>query len=380
MKKIYALCTVCLLAAVTAILVYAHNPSGPADVQSEPITIGALLPLTGNSASIGERVKQGVDLALEEVNRSGNKLRVVYEDDKGETASAITAARKLIHQDHARILIGPLKSDPLLAVAPITEQDKVILFSPTAGAAKISEAGDYVFRNIENPDVHGNGAATFLKEQHTRNVAIFASQASNAQSYASTFKAAWTKMGYISYESNYATDATDFRAEITKAIITTPDAIYIGVGTAKDAGLLIKQLREQGFVGLIVASVAADAKELVDTAGQAAEGVYIVSVAFNPLEGPAKAYNELYRQKYGKDSEGLAANGYDAVMILAQAAVTCQKSTIVSTDCVRDFIYNTKNYPGVAGNTTFDKNGDVLKPVLLKQVQHGTLISIKLLQ
>ena len=340
------------------------------------ITIGASLPLTGPSASIGELVKNAMELATEDVNtKYPRHIDFVYEDDKGDAPTAVTAVNKLIDVDQVRVIVGLLKSDPLLAVAPITEAHKVILFSPTAGAEAISQAGDYVFRNIETPDLHGKKAADYMFTQNIHKAALFTAEASNAKSYSKFGKLSFQAGGgSVVYELNYNPITTDFRTDITKAKQVGAEAFYIGVATAKDAGVVARQIRESGFQGLIMASVAADAPEFFAAAGAAGEGVVITAAPFNPTDPHAQAYAQKYKERYDKESDGFAANGYDAVELIAGAIDSCKGA---QTDCIRDLLYATKNYPGVGGLTTFDHNGDVSKPVELKIARNGKFEILK---
>ncbi len=357
-----------LLVVIVAATVYVRDSS-----TSKDMLIGVSLPLTGKSASIGERVKNAMELAREDVNaRYGFTIRFMYEDDKGEASTAVSVANKLINVDHVKIIIGLPKSDPLLAVAPITEKHKVILFSPTAGAEAVSEAGDYVFRNIETPDLHGKKAADYLLAHGVNRAALFTAQASNALSYSKFFKLSFTALGgQMVHEFGYNPDTTDFRTEILKAKNVRTEAFYIGVATAKDAGTVAKQIRESGFTGFILASVAADAPEFFVAAGVAGEGVIITAAPFDPHDSNAQAYAAKYQARYGVESDGFAANGYDAVALIAAAIDACKA---VQTDCIRDFLYSTKDYPGVGGLTTFDRNGDVSKPVQLKIARDGKFV------
>ena len=118
-------------------------------------------------------------------------------------------------------------------------------------------------------------------------------------------------------------------------------------------------------------SVAADAPEFINITGQSAEGVFVTAAPFNANDPSAKKYAAKYKAHYGVESDGFAANGYDAIWLIAKAIENCQGD---KTDCIQKFLYNTKNYPGVGGLTTFDKNGDVIKPVQLKIVKDGKFV------
>ncbi len=371
-KKIYfVLCVVVLLIAIVLCL------SAQKKASSTTYRVGVMVPLTGPSASFGERVRNGVMLALQDISKDGKTPAIspVFEDDKGDAATAVTVAHKLIDVDGLHVIIGTVKSDAMLAVAPITEKDKVILFSPTAGAASITQAGDFVFRNIETPAIHGNTDASFFSDHKVGKAAVFIANASNAQGYGNAFTQSFGSRGTIVSTTTYNQSDTDFHTMLAKALSFRPDGIYIGVATAKDGGLLAKQIRELGFKGLIMESVAADAKEFFDTAGPSAEGVYVSTSYFDPSTEPSQSYNEEFRSTYGASSDAFAANAYDATMLLYAAMQKCGGDD--KTECIRDYLYATKNYAGVSGATSFDVNGDVMKLVEIKRAEGGMFVQVK---
>ena len=160
------------------------------DISVQDIEIGASLPLTGKGASFGENIKNGIDLAVKEVNdKYSFNMEVVYEDTQSETETAVSAVRKLIDIDKVNVVLGPARSSAVLAVAPIAEENKVIIFTPIASAEDISNAGDYIFRNRESSKSHGVGMAEFLKnKKNIQRVAMFTAKSANAVSYATFFK------------------------------------------------------------------------------------------------------------------------------------------------------------------------------------------------
>ena len=364
MKKIKILSIVLVVILITVLI----STSGH---DAAKYKIGMMLSLSGKSASFGERVRNGIEIALADLKN--NNITPIIEDDKGEAAIAVNAANKLINVDGVKIIIGTIKSDAMLAVAPITEKNQIVLFSPTAGASKISDAGDFVFRNIENPSAHGNTDSAFFKDKNINNVAVFIANASNAKGYGDAFIYSFEKIGKVVASTTYNQDESDYRTTIAKVLSNNPQGIYIGVATGKDAGLLVKQLREQGFSGVILTSTAADSKEFFDVAGSNSENTYVSTSYFNPLVEPTLTYNNKYKSAYGVDGDSFSANAYDAVMILSKAIDACGGDR--DTKCIRDFLYSTKDFPGVSGTTTFDKNGDVMKPVTIK-VAHDNAFEI----
>src|SRR5437660_4919013 len=119
---------------------------------SQALRVGCITPLTGEGADYGAATKRGLDLATEKINDvggvNGKHIEIIYEDDqmKGETATS--AIQKLITVDKVPVIIGAFGSSVTLAIAPIAERNKVVLFSASSTADAIKDSGDYVFRNV----------------------------------------------------------------------------------------------------------------------------------------------------------------------------------------------------------------------------------------
>ncbi|MBW2991330.1 ABC transporter substrate-binding protein, partial [Candidatus Woesearchaeota archaeon] len=141
------------LAIAIAILIFltacTDMPAGEV-VREEPIRIASVLPLTGPAAYAGTWISQGLELALEEVNReggvNGRPLEIIYEDDQCNPQRAVTAMNKLIYADGIKVVLGPQCSSGILAAAPIAEKEEVIILAPIGSSPKITHAGDFIFR------------------------------------------------------------------------------------------------------------------------------------------------------------------------------------------------------------------------------------------
>jgi branched-chain amino acid transport system substrate-binding protein len=365
--RVYILSTITLIIVAGIFILQTNKP--------QEYKVGIMLPLSGPSASIGERAKNGIELAISDIKQKGVTISPIFNDDKGESATAVSIVNKLINVDSIKVIIGTLKSDPLLAIAPIAEKNKVLVLSPTAGASAISQAGDFIFRNIETPDIHGIEDSKFFKDRGIEKVAILMANASNAQSYGNSFVNHFKELGIITDNISYNQDEIDFRTILIKILEKNPDGIFIGVATAKDAGIIVKQIREIGYKGTILMSVAADAKEFFEIAGKYSNDSYVSVPYFNPEVEPAKSFNISYNQKYGTTADAFSANSYDAMMLVYNAIDKC--GDLTKSLCTRDYLYSVKDYNGVGGLTSFDQNGDVVKPIGFKVAMNGKFISVE---
>ena len=114
-------------------------------VEEKVVKIGAILPLTGDGAKYGKSAKNGIDLAIEDINKKGGilgrQVKVIYEDSQADASKAVSAFRKIVNVEHIKFILGPLSSTEVLAVAPIANKEKVIILAPAASAPQITYAG-----------------------------------------------------------------------------------------------------------------------------------------------------------------------------------------------------------------------------------------------
>lgn len=345
--------------------------------QNKPIKIGYVGALTGNLSMYGLYIKNGMEIALEEINQAGGvngrKLEIIYEDTKGDTNEAVNAATKLINMDKVSIIIGSESSAAVLAVAPLAERAKVILFTPTASAADITKAGDFIFRNRESGVLHGEKIAELaFNKLGLKNAAIIAVNSDNGLSYQNGFIKEFEKLGgNVLGVENHKKSEGDFRTILTKIKELNPQIIYLA-GYAKDMAEILKQANQLGINTQFLASTGIEAKEFFEVAKPPlGNGVIYSYPAFNPNDPAIADYQKKHEEKYGSKSEALTANSYDALKILASVIKLCGRE---KTTCLRDEIYKIKNYPGVGGLTTFDENGDAIKPIMFKTVKNGQFV------
>jgi branched-chain amino acid transport system substrate-binding protein len=329
------------------------------------IKIGVLLALSGSAASLGEEMREAFEMANERIKKEKNMtLALIYEDTKADTKATVDATQKLINIDEVPIIIGPLKSGGTLAIAPITESKGILLFSPTASSYKITNAGDFVFRLRETSTLHGKEMAEFLYNEGHRKAATIHAQSENSISYTLGFMNNFEKLGgAIVHEAEYDPEITDFRTFITKLKQESPDVIYITPSVITDGAIFVKQLRELGYKGTVAGSATlAMTDDYFDITMGFSEDVFVTSPLLDKNTPEASSYFEKIEKITGKPGSPYGANAYDVLMLLSDAILECD----VKNTCIRDYIYNTKNYRGASGTFSFDENGDVIRPLSIK--------------
>ena len=341
--------------------------------ESEEIKIGAILPLTGEAAKYGESSKRGIDLAVEEINSQGGikrkKLVVIYEDDKADPKEGVSSIQKLITMNKVPAIVGAMASSVTLAIAPIAEEYHTVLLSPASSAPKITYAGDYIFRNCYSDLYEGTKIAEYIyNETRYRKIAIIHINNDYGIGLRAAFRDKFTEVGgKVIATETYDFGATDFRTQISKIKTVSPEAVYI-VGYS-EMGRLFVQAKELGLEVPFFSSIMFEDPDILKVAGKVAEGVIYTFPSYDPdsQENQIVNFVRKFERKYGQKPDGFAANSYDALEILALAIEKGGEKS----EQIKNELYSIKDYPGVTGKTSFDSNGDVIKPIGIKKIEKG---------
>lgn len=341
--------------------------------------IGAVLALTQRGATYGQRALKGMQLAVDELNAtepfSKRPIKLIVEDSQSSAPQALSAFRKLIDVDHVPVAIGFVLSDEVLTCAPVANERKVVLLTTAAGSDEIRDAGDYIFRNRESGSVEADAIAKACIDRFSiKEIAILHSTSANGVSYAEAFKNSVEHLGgSIVANVGYNEGKTDYRAEIEQLRVLSPKAVYLA-GLDNELGLVLKQSKELGFTPQFFSTAGGISQKLLEIAGDGAEGLVCGSAPFHADSDDPRVQGFVsgFKAKFKEVPDWIAANSYDAVYMLADLF----KRDAVGTDQIKTGLYETKNFPGVGGVTTFDANGEVSKPILLVVVKSGKFTSL----
>lgn len=354
--------------AASAIVAGLFAASG-AQAQDKTIKIGALLPISGPGSYFGAQDKQGIELALEQINKSGvngYKLEVRYEDSGCSPLPATQAAKRLIEQYKPDVVIGEECSDATLAIMPLMEEAKVPLLNAGSSSIKITEPGNpWTFRIMPNEVMQGVDIATNAYKRLNARTAVLLYENTNAGiGNAKVFNETFTKLGgKILADIGFGRDVNDFTSIATR--IAGLGAIdVIPTYTLEGQGLKITQALAQAGVtkggggkaiqlGTIWLPFGFEQK-----AGKAALG-YIRIVQFDPTDQrPAvRDFIAAFKAKYNQEPTHLHAHAYDQITLIADAI----KRGARDAKSIRDTLAATKNFSGVTGSAEFDKTNQNVK-------------------
>jgi branched-chain amino acid transport system substrate-binding protein len=350
------------LSAACIVLAAGASTAFGADV----IKIGGLLPMSGPGSYFGAQDKQGIELALEALNKGGVKFEVQYEDSACSPLPATQAAKRLIDQYKPDVVIGEECSDATLAVMPVLAQAKVPLLNAGSSSIKVTEPGNpWTFRIMPNEVMQGVDIATNAYKRLNARTAVLLYENTNAGiGNAKVFGDTFTKLGgKILADIGFGRDVNDFTSIATR-VAGLGKIDVIPTYTLEGQGLKITQALAQAGVtkggggsaiqlGTIWLPFGFEQK-----AGKAAVG-YIRIVQFDPTDKreQVRSFIQAFKAKYNQDPTHLSAHAYDQIMLIADLV----KRGAKDAQSIRDGLAATKNFSGVTGSVDFDQHNQNVK-------------------
>jgi branched-chain amino acid transport system substrate-binding protein len=354
------------------------SPAGSAVPAAPPEAaewrVGAYLPLSGPDAQYGIDTKEGVELAVDEINKSGGvkgrPIKVLYEDDKSNPQEATNKVLQLIDRDKVMALLGEVTSARAKAGGVVANKKKIPMIT-TATNADVTRVGPYVFRNCFTDDVQGKWGADFVvnKLGKKKLALLFAVDDLYSSGLAQEFRVQAKALGAeIVIEKSFPKTETNFTTYLNEIKDKGPDIIYAPIYYAEMVPVA-RQAKAIGIKGnVFVGGDGWDAEELLKDAGEEMEGAFFTNHYAPDVPWEAsKVFLAHYKARFGHNPSGPAAQGYDAARILADAIAHAKGS---STDDLRDAIQETKNFQGATGIISIDAERNADKSVVIVQIKN----------
>lgn len=360
----------CLIALLLLVLGSGCGPKPGGGADHALIKIGYYGDLSGPTFNFGESAKNGVLMAVEEINQAGgingHRIDLVIEDDQGSAERAATRAGKLIDQDKVIAVIAGGTSGNSRAGAPKAQVAKIPLISPSATDPAVTQIGDYIFRACFIDTFQGEVMAKFafntLKAQKAAILLDFNSPYSRGLS--DFFELSFTRLGgQIVNKQLYTITDGDFRGQLNAIRLSDPDVIYVP-GYYGNIAFIARQARQMGITQALLGGDGWDAPELWDLGGDALNGSYISN--HYSAEDPSGAIQQFvrdYKLRYGNlTPDAHAALAYDAMRVLADAI---QRAGSTEGPKLRNALAQTKNFSGVTGLITINSERNAIKPAVI---------------
>lgn len=339
---------------------------------AQEVAIGAVLPLTGASATIGEDQRRGIELAVERVNAAGGvlgrKLRVIIEDSGGRAPTALDGAKKLATVDKVPVVLGEYSSGITIPTAQYLIKEGVSHINIGSSSPKVRAIGDGSFSVIGLDDVSAKFAAQDVSEQKFRKAVFIAPNNAYGQGVAEEFKKNFEAMGgQVVASLLYTGGQSTYRRELQQLERAQPD-VYVYSAYGQEASIFN---REAFDLGLNKTPWYAIYQTMctTDTPAQIANGQ--IGMEVSALGPNGRGYEEAYRKKYGeKFKSAYSGYAYDGV-VLAAAAINKAGSTDAAK--VRAALRDAgRKFDGVTGEITFDTDRQrAVQPYLRTRYTNG---------
>lgn len=335
------------------------------------IKIGSILIESGDGASWGEAARNGMDLAIKEINDQGGllgkKVVAIHEDDAGDPAKTVSAFRKLTQTDGVKFIVGPSWAKNGEAIKDLVTNQIVI--SPSLGKANFNETSKYIFNTWPHDYVLSEKLAEDVYAKGLKNVAILGANDVWVKEQTMAFKTKFETLGgTVSFVFEPTTDQRDARTDLLKlkeikglqAIIVTSD----GYGITSIFG---KEMRDLGIKNPVYA-ITLDNTVIKNCEGACDGWEYLTALT------PKADFATKYKATYNREVEVGADSAYDAVMLIAKGI---NESKSIDTDIIQKYLNGIKTYDGQSGILTSDGKGAFLKNYKTMVIKLGKSVELK---
>jgi branched-chain amino acid transport system substrate-binding protein len=348
--------------------------------KSDEILVGHVGSMTGQEATFGDSTDKGIRLAFEQLNKKGGvkgkKLVLKTLDSQGKPEEAQVAATRLIVNDKIAVLLGEVASSRSLAMAPVADTNQVPMITPASTNPKVTldpqgKTRRFVSRICFIDPFQGTVMAKFARENLKVTKVAVLRDVGNAYSVglADFFVEGFKKMGgTIVTDQSFKAGDQDFKAQLTKIRQANPEAIYVP-GYYTDVALIARQVRELGMKQPMMGGDGWDSEQLYEIAQGALDGSYFSN--HYTVESPdprVKEFIATYEKAYGTKPDAMAALGYDAALIAADAMTRAKD---LSGPALADAIAATKGFKGVTGTISLDPQHNAVKSAVVIAVKEN---------
>ncbi|WP_312815832.1 ABC transporter substrate-binding protein [Sedimentibacter sp.] len=375
MKKV--LISIMVIAAILA-AVTGCSTSGSGNKDAETIKIGVASPYTGDYAQFGDYTKDGVELAVEEINKAGGVLgkpiEIVYGDDKGDSKEAVSVAQKFSSDKNIVGIVGHFFSGATLAAGPIYQQNQIPAIAVASTNPDVADIGDFVFRINVGDNYQGSQLAELLKAEGYNKVSVIYDNSDYGKGVSDVFSNKFKEIGgeVVLNETYLGGQDKDFSIILTKVKNSDTEVIVL-VSYYTEASLIIQQAENLGIDVPFYASDSLYTDDFLTLAGDAANGTHVVCYFHesDPSEA-AQEFVKKFEAKYNKKVDSWSPYAYDAMHVMADAI---NRAGTTEGPAIREAIAATTDFQGATGVTNFQGAREpVGKDLVILVVEDGQYV------
>jgi branched-chain amino acid transport system substrate-binding protein len=331
---------------------------------SEPIKIAIIGAMSGTNAILGEWMKKGVTLAVEEKNKAGGiqgrQITLVIYDDEADPTKSVNLAQKVCTDDKVMAAWATTNSSAAIADIPIFQQYKIPQITNGTSVDFTKKGSAYAFRATPNSLSYESTLVNFLvKTKGFKKFAIIQDTSSYGKSESDAQVATLTELGLkeLARES-YSIDDKDFTGQLTKILQTQPEVLLLASSEVA-AGLIAKQARQLGFKGQLAGPTAVGTPKFMETAGvDIAEGaIFTTPFLHNPSDPVNDKFVKAYTARWNEAPDFHGANTYDGTQLLF---IAMEKANPLTPENVAAEMHKIKGYKGVQGEFNVQENGETI--------------------
>ncbi|MBX9839689.1 ABC transporter substrate-binding protein [Silvanigrella sp.] len=334
-------------------------------VFSLEVKVGSVLSLTGTLGSYGQDAKKGMELALSEMGNSEPKLKMYTEDTLSTPAEAAKAINKLISSDKVSVVIGDMTSSNTIAAASIAEKSKIPIVSPSATNDSITQGKKYIFRACFIDSFQGTVMATFASQNLKAKTAIILedSDSDYSKGLSKSFVEHFTKNGgLVTKVLRYSQKDTSYTSQLSEVRKSKPDIIFIP-GFHQQVGVILRESKDLQIKSKILGGDGWDTPELKQIAKGAENGSYISNHYIASGENKKlQSFVKAYKAKFNEEPSAFAALAYDSLYMVRKAIIDSKSN---DPEKITAGLAAIKNFEGVTGIISMDKNHNPLKPAVV---------------
>ncbi len=365
----YGLIFIAIGVALSALVLSLEKPS---------IRVGFVAQMTGKQAELGVQERNGVLLAVEEINArdgiDGRKIELLVRDDRGVPETARSVDRELIDAGVVAI-IGHATSGQTTAGLQVTNPAKMVLLSPTTSTPELSGLDDSFFRVYPTfKDSAQSFAEYAYKTTGVKSLAVIydTDNAAYAQTYSKVFSTQFVAQGgAIAGELSFSSAAQpDFQALLETLRKRDADGLLI-VASDIDTAFIAQRVRIMGWDIPLLTSAWAQTETLINNGGNAVDGLLLEqSYAPNSQAPRFSTFKSNFNVRFGQSPSFGAAFGYEAAMVLAFAL----KNTRGKADGLKRALLEVQDFKGLVDNFSLDRFGDVKRPFYLTVIKDSKFV------
>jgi branched-chain amino acid transport system substrate-binding protein len=299
---------------------------------------------------------------------------VIVEDDQGQSEQALSVVTKLITKDKVIAVLGEVASTNTLTAAPVAQKSGVPMISPSSTNVAVTPIGDYISRVCFIDPFQGMVMAKFAANTlKMKNVAVLRDlKSAYSVGLADAFIENFQKMGgNIVTDQSYSGGDPDFSAQLTSIKSKNPEGVFVP-GYYSEVGLIARQAKKLGLTVPLMGGDGWDSPKLQEIGGIALNGSYFSN--HYAADDPSPVIQQFvteYRTRFKQTPDGLAALGYDAANVLFDSI---RRSNSTEGPKLRDAINQTKDFQGVTGKITINKDRNADKPAVVLEIKDGKFV------